>query len=87
MEGRFLMSRRELERKRVMEQVLEGRLTLKKASELLQVSYRQAVRICNRFKSQGTKGLIHRNRGRPSNRRHPETLRKKVLKRYGRWAI
>lgn len=82
MEGHFLMSQRELECKRVMEQVLEGRLTLRKASELLQVSYRQAVRICNRFKSQGTKGLIHRSRVRPSNRRHPETLRKKVLKRY-----
>lgn len=82
MEGHLLMSQRELERKRVMEHVVEGRLTLRKASELLQVSYRQAVRICNRFKKHGAKGLVHRSRGRPSNRRHPEALRRKVLKRY-----
>jgi len=82
MEGHLLMSQRELERKRVMEHVVEGRITLRKASELLQVSYRQAVRICNRFKKDGAKGLVHRSRGRPSSRRHPEALRQKVLKRY-----
>lgn len=82
MEGHLLMSHRELERKRVMEHVHEGRMTLRKASELLQVSYRQAVRIYKRFKKQGAKGLVHLSRGRPSNRRHPESLRKKVMKRY-----
>lgn len=82
MEGHLLMSQRELERKRVMEHVLEGRMTLRQGSELLEVSYRQAVRIYKRFRSQGAKGLVHGGRGRPSNRRHPEALRKKVLKRY-----
>lgn len=82
MEGHLLMSHKELERKRVMEYVLEGRITLTKAAELLEVGYRQAVRICNRFRNQGAKGLIHRSRGRPSNRRHPAPLRKKVLKRF-----
>jgi transposase len=82
MERHLLMSHKELERKRVMEHVLEGRITLKQASDLLQVSYRQAVRIGKRFKKQGAKGLVHRSRGRPSNRRRPEALRRKVLKRY-----
>ena len=82
MEGHLVISQRELERKRVMEHVLEGRMTLRRASELLGVSYRQAVRICNRFREHGAKGLVHRSRGRPSNRRHPEALRQKVLKRY-----
>jgi len=82
MEGHLLMSHKELERKRVMEHVVEGRITLGEASEMLQVSYRQAVRICKRFRKQGARGLVHLSRGRPSNRRHPEALRRKVLKRY-----
>ena len=69
MEGHLLMSQEELERKRLMEAVLEGRLTLEKASHLLRVSYRQAVRICSRIRAEGAKGLVHRSRGRPPNRR------------------
>jgi len=82
MEGHLRMSQEELERKRVMEAVLEGRLSLRKASQLLQISYRQAVRVCQRFRAEGAKGLVHRSRGRPSNRRHPEGLKRKALKRY-----
>ncbi len=82
MEGHLLMSQVELERKRVMEQVLDGRLTLVKASKLLRVSYRQAVRICNRFRREGAKGLVHRSRGRSSNRRYPEAFRHRVVQRY-----
>ena len=82
MEGHLLMSQEELERKRVMERVLEGSVTLEKASKSLRVSYRQAVRICKRFRSEGAKGLVHRSRGKPSNRRHSEGLKRKVLKRY-----
>jgi len=82
MEGQLLMSQKELERKRVMEHVVEGRLTLQKASELLGVSYRQALRIIHRFKTDGAKGLVHRSRGRCSNRKLSQSLRHKVLKRY-----
>lgn len=82
MEGHLLMSQKELERKRVLEQVVEGRLTLVKASELLGVSYRHAIRIFNRFKAAGAKGLVHRSRGRVSNRRYSDKFRRKVLKRY-----
>lgn len=82
MEGHLLMSHQELERKRVLEQVLEGRLTLQKASELLKLSYRQTLRVYERFKESGAKGLIHRSRGRSSNRRFPEAFRRKVLRRY-----
>jgi transposase-like protein len=76
------MSQKEWERKRVMQQVQAGRLTLQKASDVLNVSYRQAIRISQRFKAEGAKGLVHRSRGRRSNRRCPEAFRLKVLKRY-----
>lgn len=76
------MSHKELERKRVLEQVQEGLLTLRKASKVLKLSYRQAIRVNAQFKQSGAKGLIHGNRGRVSNRRYPETFRRKVIKRY-----
>jgi transposase-like protein len=82
MEGHLLMSQKEWERTRVMQQVQAGRLTLQKASELLGVSYRQAIRIGIRFKAEGGKGLVHRSRGRRSNRRYCEAFRNKVLNRY-----
>lgn len=82
MERHLRMSQKELERKRVMEQVLEGRLALKTAAQSLGISRRQAVRIRQRFQAEGAKGLVHRSRGRPSNRRYSEPFKRKVLKRF-----
>jgi hypothetical protein len=82
MEGHLLMSHKELERKRVLDEVRAKRLTLRKASQLLKITYRQTIRIWNRYKQHGPKGLTHWNRGRPSNRRYPEAFRNKVIKRY-----
>lgn len=83
MEGHLLMSHKDLERKRVLDEVRAKRLTLRKASQLLAISYRQTVRIWNRYKKEAAKGLTHRSRGRPSNRRYPAAFRNKVIKRYG----
>ena len=82
MEGHLLMSVKELERKRLLEQVEDGRLTLGHAAQVMGVSYRQAKRINVQFKKHGAKGLIHGNRGRRSNRRYPDAFRAKVFKRY-----
>lgn len=82
MERHLRMSREELERKRVMEQALEGRISLRMAAQWLGVSYRQAVRIRQRFRAEGAKGLVHRSRGRPSNRQKSEHFKRKVLKRF-----
>lgn len=65
MERTIVMSRRELHRARVLEQVLQGALNLKEARELLQVSYRQVKRYKKRYCQHGTEGLAHGNRGRP----------------------
>ena len=82
MEGHLLMSFKDLERKRVLDEVRAEHLTLKKASQLLRLSYRQTIRIWNRYKKQGAKGLIHRNRGRPSSRSYTAAFHDKVVKRY-----
>jgi len=82
MERHLLMSLKELRRKGICEDVLAGRLTLREGSRQLVLSYRQMLRVYERFESEGVKGLVHRNRGRPSNRRKAEALRTKALARY-----
>jgi hypothetical protein len=39
------------------------------AAEVLSLSGRQIRRIVKRIRNEGSRGIIHRSRGRPSNRR------------------
>lgn len=79
---RLEMSQQERRRLEVLSRVKRGTLSLVKAAELLHVSYRQAKRVYRRYRRQGDRGLVHRLRGRPSNRGADEALRRKVLQRY-----
>ncbi len=72
MEGHLLMSAKERRRKSVFDEVAAGRRTLKAASTLVGLSYRQTRRAYARFRQEGDAGLVHRSRGRPSNRGYPE---------------
>jgi transposase len=82
MEGHLVMSVKERRRKSVFDEVQEGRLTLGKAAQKLSLSYRQCCRSYRRFREEGDAGLVHRSRGRPSNRRLCSKLRNRVVKRY-----
>ncbi len=82
MEGYLLMSRKELERKSVLELVQAKRLTLVEAAERMHLSYRQTLRVFARFSTEGDAGLVHRRRGQRSNRAYPTAYRDKVLRRY-----
>src|SRR6266478_406292 len=79
---KLLMSQKERKRLVVLEQVKAEQLTLVGAAEVMEVSYRQAKRIWQRYRKVGDEGLVHRSRGRPSGRRKPEAERAKVLGRY-----
>ena len=70
------MSSKERRRLKIFSQVKAGRLKLVEAAELLELSYRQARRVFRRYRQEGDRGLVHRARGRPSNRRGGE-LRKR----------
>jgi transposase len=76
------MSTKERERKAVLSSVESGSMTLEEASEVLGVSRRQATRIYGRYCREGDAGLVHRSRGKRSNRRSPEAFRRRVLARY-----
>ena len=80
--GKLLMSAFERDRLEVLGRVQRGELTLLKASELLGLSYRQAKRVYGRYREQGAAGLVHRLRGRASNRRCDGGLREQVLEAY-----
>jgi len=59
--------------------VIGGKSTLKETGNLMGVSYRQAKRLKKRLISEGAKGLIHGNRGRPSPRALSRELVEKIL--------
>ena len=82
MGGHLLMSEGERLRKVILEGVRDGRVTLKTAALRLGVTYRQLRRIWKRFQDEGDPGLIHRGRGRPSNRSRPASLRHRAIRRY-----
>lgn len=73
------MNRRDLRRWQVLEQVLEKKVRQVKAAEILELTDRQIRRLVKRVGAGGAKGLLHRARGRESNRRHCEGFRQQVL--------
>ena len=76
---RTAMSHREFVRAAVLRRVLKGELSVQDATPLLDVSYRQAKRLVQRFRAKGVKGLVHGNLGRRSNRTIPAAHRTEVL--------
>src|SRR5688572_25533175 len=73
------MSTRELERAAVFARVVAGTLRLRSAAAILAMSYRQAKRLCRRYRAEGARGVRHRSVGRPSNRARATTDRARAL--------
>jgi transposase len=78
------MTSRDFQRLHVVQKFLEQRIKQKDGSELLGVSDRQFRRLVRRVREEGSAGIIHRSRGRPSNRRTAEKTRQKALRLYER---
>lgn len=82
MKGHLRMSGKELERKSYVERVVEGTLSLRAMGKVIKLSYRQLQRVVKRYREEGDAGLVHKSRGRPSNRGMSPGKRKKILARY-----
>jgi len=80
--GALAMSQRERSRLVIMWRVRNRAMTIMEASEVMRISYRQCRRIYKRYREEGDRGLIHRNRGQPSNRRQPYEVKGKILALY-----
>jgi hypothetical protein len=81
---RIEMSQKERDRLKVMAFVLEGGRTQAEAGRLLKRSVRQVRRIQRRLEVEGDAGVVHRLRGRASNRQGEARHREKVLDAYRR---
>jgi len=82
MEGKLIMSPKEIDRIKILLQTEKKELTVEETSKLLKISERQVYRILRRIKKEGTRGIIHKSRGMKSNRGYPEELKEKVMKIY-----
>jgi transposase len=80
--GKLRLSGKERLRLEVLTKVRKGTISLGKAAELLAVSYRQVLRIWQRFEAEGGPGLKHGLRDRASNRQLDSACRERVLELY-----
>ena len=78
-EERIALSQRERDRLKVLHAVEGKHLRQGEAAERLRLSVRQVRRLLRRVKREGDRGLIHRLRGRPSNRKIPRAVRRRIL--------
>jgi hypothetical protein len=76
------MSGKEREKLVEMELVAEGREKLVEAARRLAMSYRQVKRVWRRYREEGAGGLVHRGRGRGSNRSKGEEVRERCVEAY-----
>lgn len=80
---RLLMNAKERKRLSLFSRIKDGQMTIKEASEYLDLSYRQACRMWHRYEDCGDLGLVHRLRGQPSNNRSkPDARRERALELY-----
>jgi len=82
MKGILTLSRKEIDRLMLISQIEQEKIFVLEASRLLGLSQRQIYRILKRVKTEGSKGIVHKLRGRKSNRGYPEELKKELIKIY-----
>jgi len=74
------MSRREIKRLYVIKKVIEREITQNEAGSLIDLSTRQVRRIKTRVQREGEEGIVHRSRGKLSNRGICKEVKDKILK-------
>jgi len=78
MDDIITMSKKELSRAQVMQQLVEKRIKQAQAARMLGLSVRQVKRLLRSFKQQGAPGLISQRRGQPSNHQLPAQVKVKA---------
>lgn len=73
------MSHREIDRLKVIQNVLNHQLSWNDAAERLDLSRRQIGYLCARVRKDGNEGIIHGLRGQPSNHQMDPTLLEQAL--------
>lgn len=76
------MRLKELKRLKLVHRSIDGQITQKTAAEMVGLCERQIRRIVKAVREDGDAGVVHRGRGRPSNRRVSDKVKKKVVRLY-----
>lgn len=82
MEGILTMSLKEIDRIKIIQQYENKEINKEEASDILEVCERQFYRLLQQKRTSGDKGLIHKLRGRKSNRGYAEKLKKEIISLY-----
>lgn len=75
----LVLSTKDRDRLKVLHEVKREHLTQRAAAGQLGISDRWVRELLERVKQEGDRGVVHRLRGRVSNRRLPEKVRRKAL--------
>jgi len=75
-----MLSGKDRDRLKVLHEVKQGHLTQKEAGEWLQVSDRWVRKLMVRMREEGDEGVLHRLRGRRSNRRIAARIERQAVK-------
>ncbi|MDP3049631.1 MAG: ISNCY family transposase [Thermodesulfovibrionales bacterium] len=78
----IVLKQRELKRLHVIHKALDETLKQVEAAEILSLSARQIRRIIKKVRVEGDVGIIHKARGKESNRRLPKKIKDKAIKIY-----
>jgi len=80
MEDTLTMSNQDIDKLKVIQNVIEHRLTWPQAAQQLDLSVRQIGHLCARVRKEGNRGILHRLRGKPSNYQLKPGLLDRALK-------
>lgn len=75
----MLLTMREINRLRVVQGYMDGKMLLEEAARILKRSLRSVYRMLGKVREKGPEGVLHGNRNKVSPRRVPEAVRKKVI--------
>lgn len=78
----IMLTSKELKRLKVIQEAISKHITQKEASSLLALSQRQIANLVQRVRKEGDKGIVHKLRGRPSNRKIPQKVKDRVINLY-----
>jgi transposase len=81
---RIELSAKERERLKVLQQVEDGHLKQIEAARRLRLTERHIRRLQKRLRAEGDAGIVHRLRGRRSNRKIPESVEQRVMRQLRR---
>lgn len=73
---------KEIKKLRVIHKVIEGSITQGVAAQILGITARQVRRLESAVRKEGDTGIIHKSRGRSSNRKIAKEIREAVIELY-----